>query len=554
MTFIRFSANTMLVLASALAVAQVPDTAPPMAPPLAQPATPPMAPAPGSAPAAVPGAPPPSRPATAAAAQAAVTQLLERSVVKIFNQRKTPELSRPWSKASTTETSGSGVVISGNRIITNAHVVAYASEVQVQAHGSADKITARVTAIAHDVDLAVLTLDDPAFFNSRPPIQFANALPELRQEALAYGYPMGGNALSITRGIVSRIEFVPGTQSGLYDTRSLRIQVDVPLNPGNSGGPVLAGGRLIGLATAIIQGANNIGYVIPTEEIELFLKDVADGKYDGKPELPDAVAPLQHPALRRYLKLPKDVSGAVVVRADARTGARPPLKEWDVITHIGEHAVGNDGMVQLGNLRVAFQYRVQQLARNGKLPLTVIRNGKPLTLEVPVIERKRMLINSLNGLYPDYFIYGPIVFTRASLESAYTTVLSQGSALPMMSSRHPLLVDLGSELGADKNDPRQELVMVAAPFFTHRSVIGYDSPAGSVVESINNVPVRSLAHLVELLRDSRADLLTIRFADRGSETVVLRRKDMAEATDTVLNENSIRSQGSPELLRIWNKR
>src|SRR5207247_1213744 len=102
---------------------------------------------------------------------------------------------------------GSGVVIEGKRILSNAHVVLYASQVQVQANEAGDKFSATVEAIAPGLDLAVLRLDDESFFDSHPPLHRAKSLPQLRDVVLAYGYPRGGASLSITKGIVSRIEF-----------------------------------------------------------------------------------------------------------------------------------------------------------------------------------------------------------------------------------------------------------------------------------------------------------------------------------------------------------
>ena len=94
-----------------------------------------------------------------------------------------------------------------------------------------------------------------------------------------------------------------------------------------------------------------------------------------------------------------------------------PLKEWDVITQHRRHAGRQPGHGQTGrNLRVRFQYRVQQLAKNGKVPLTIVRGGKPMQVQLPVAGARQLLIPDLNGDYPPYFIYGPIVFSRASPE------------------------------------------------------------------------------------------------------------------------------------------
>ena len=131
------------------------------------------------------------------------------AVVKVFSTMRYPDVVRPWSKQQPSEVSGSGVVIDGKRILTNAHVVLYASQVQVQANQAGDKISATVEAIAPGIDLAVLKLEDESFFDSHAPIKRAQEVPEIKDAVLAYGFPTGGTSLSITKGIVSRIEFTP---------------------------------------------------------------------------------------------------------------------------------------------------------------------------------------------------------------------------------------------------------------------------------------------------------------------------------------------------------
>src|SRR5260221_1979420 len=203
----------------------------------------------------------------------------ENSVVKVFCSVRYPELFQPWTKRSANEVTGSGVVIEGKRILSNAHVVLYASQVQVQANQSGDKISATVESISQGIDLAVLKLDDESFFDNRAPLARATTLPAVKDSVMVYGFPTGGTTLSITKGIVSRIDFTVYN----FPTSGLRIQIDAAINPGNSGGPAVDGDKMIGLAFSRLGGGDNIGYIIPCEEIELFLKDVADGSYDGKP-------------------------------------------------------------------------------------------------------------------------------------------------------------------------------------------------------------------------------------------------------------------------------
>jgi S1-C subfamily serine protease len=505
------------------------------------------APAP-SLPAAMPSAPA-AAPAPAAPASATTSVTLvpgvENSVVKIFSTMRYPDPFRPWAKQAPREASGSGVILPGHRILTNAHVVLYASQIEVQGYQSGDRLPAEVVAVAPGIDLAVLKLDDESFFDTRPPLAFADALPAIKDPVMVYGYPTGGTGLSITKGIVSRIEFVEYN----FPTTGLRIQIDAAINPGNSGGPALAGDKMIGLAFSRLGGAENIGYIIPCEEIELFLKAIANGPYVGKPAMFDELQTLENPALRKFLQLDKSVSGTVV-HAPASSDPAYPLKQWDVITKIGDTPVDDEGMVKVSDgLRVNFLYLVQKITHDGKVPLTVIRNGKEVSLELPVQADNPLLIPDLQGAYPSYFIYGPLVFSTATADFVSRLAASNEQWSDMLSM-------LGSPLIARRGDKPafdgEQLVVVASPFFPDNLVIGYGDPMTRVVKTVNGIPIKNLKQLVETLRDLQDDFVTFEFYGRDSETLVFPRKAMLASTDDILNDNGIRSQGSADVLPVWN--
>jgi S1-C subfamily serine protease len=480
-----------------------------------------------------------------AAAAPSATQI-ERSVVKIFTTSRSPDVYRPWSKSDARTSTGSGVVIEGKRILTNAHVVNYASTVEVRAREGGDKYMAKVVAIARGIDLALLELEDESFFNGRTPPERSSVLPSIKDEVLAYGYPFGGDSLSITKGIVSRIEFVAYNAPA----SGLRIQVDAAINPGNSGGPVFAGSRMIGLAYGIISGANNIGYIIPNEEIALFLADIADGRYDGKPALLDDMQTLENPALRSFLKADKSVRGLVVDKPHSRE-ASYPLKEWDIVTHIGGVEVDNQGTVPLTpEVRVGMLYLVQKAARNGSVPLTVFRKGQSLRIDVPVAVRKPRLVNGLDGNYPSYFIYGPIVFSRATLE--FRNFFSNNPALTnnLALAAHPLV----TQMARAPSPEREDLVVVSSAFFPNGLVKGYDNRFGSVLHSVNDQRIRSMQHLVEMLRDTKDDLVVLKFDQNNAESIVVPHRAMLSATEDILKDNGIRFQASEDLLGVWNGR
>src|SRR5580658_2259978 len=114
---------------------------------------------------------------------------IENSVVKIFATVRYPDPQKPWSKQAPSEITGSGVVLEGNRILTNSHVVLFASQIQIQANQAGDKIGASIVALAPGIDLALLKLDDDSFFKTHRPIPRAKELPQIKDAVLSYGYP-----------------------------------------------------------------------------------------------------------------------------------------------------------------------------------------------------------------------------------------------------------------------------------------------------------------------------------------------------------------------------
>ncbi|CAJ1407280.1 unnamed protein product [Effrenium voratum] len=157
-------------------------------------------------------------------------------------------------------------------LVTNAHVVHRAVSVLVRpTTGPPVKYNARVVAVGLPCDLAVLEVEE-SFWKGKESLKLSRDIPKLDDNVTCIGFPLGGENISVTRGVVSRIDV---NLDGL-----LRIQIDAAINPGNSGGPVLgAHGLVVGMAsshlknatgtktpkTPPVQRASNIGYVIPSQ-------------------------------------------------------------------------------------------------------------------------------------------------------------------------------------------------------------------------------------------------------------------------------------------------
>lgn len=462
------------------------------------------------------------------------------SVVRIHSSRQSPDFLRPWTKGTARQSTGSGVIIGENRILTNAHVVQYASRLLVQAEQSTKRVPAKVVAFAPGIDLALLELQDESFFAGRPALPLADGIPSLKDTVNTYGFPIGGDQLSITEGIISRIDF-----SQYFDlTTGLRIQIDAALNPGNSGGPAIADDKIVGLVFSGIPSAENIGYLIPAEEIRLFLDDVKDGAYDGKYKIFEALQSVRNAALRERLKMPEQMGG-VLVREPLRNDDNYPLKQWDVITHIGDVALDRQGNVSVNDaLRLSFRYMIPRLQKNGSVPLTIFRDASALTIDFPLSVDPHWLIPPLNGQYPRHFIVGPMVFSAAT-QDLIRALGPRGQS--MLAGRRNPLISRRFDIAAFDDE---ELVVMGARMFPHPIHEGYDQQTFGVVSHINDDEVRNLAHLVKLIRDAEGDFITIKVAGKY-ESMVYPREELLEITEEILENEGIRYQYSKDLEAIW---
>ena len=201
------------------------------------------------------------------------------AVVRIENSSLNPDYKTPWNSGRDSGGNGTGWLVAENKFLTNAHVVSNSRIIYIKKVGDAKPYRARIVHIAHDCDLAMLELEDPSAFEGVKPFDVGK-LPQLDTKVKVIGYPIGGERISITSGVVSRIDFLSYSHTNV--DLHLTVQIDAAINPGNSGGPVIQGGKVVGVAFQGYSGniAQNTGYMIPPPVIKRFLKDVEDGNYD----------------------------------------------------------------------------------------------------------------------------------------------------------------------------------------------------------------------------------------------------------------------------------
>ncbi len=405
---------------------------------------------------------------------------------------------------------GSGFVVStskGRRVMTNAHVVSWGRQVLVRRFQDARPFQAEVEFIGHDCDLALLRLADEAFFEGIDPLGFGE-LPEVRSTVVTMGYPAGGEQISYTRGVVSRVEVQTYVHVG--NRGMLAVQTDAAINPGNSGGPVIQEDKVVGVAFQGVPGLENAGFFIPPEVIHHFLKDTEDGTYDGFPLAGIRLVPLQNPAYRRFLGL--EEGGGQGARVDGLAevpATREVIFPDDVLLEVGGYPVASDGTILYAGNRVAAGVAFQQAQHGEKVAVKLLRERREITIDLPVtvFTADRAAGNQYDRP-PRYFVHGGLVFTPLSQDYLRTFGRDLGD---------PAGADLVFELfylRQEKPEAVRPEPVVLANLLTHAVNANFNVRSRALVDRINGIRIERLEDVVRAIESAKSDQHVIEFVGK----------------------------------------
>lgn len=455
----------------------------------------------------------------------------ERSVIQITVFTQSPMWDVPWRFDSVRRATGTGFVISGKRIMTNAHVVNWARQILVKKMGDPRPYLAEVEFVGADCDLALLTVEDESFFDDLEALEFGE-LPGVRSTVVTYGYPAGGEQISYTRGVVSRIEMQPYVNIG--NRTLLAVQTDAAINPGNSGGPVIQDGKVVGVAFQGQPGLENAGFFIPPNVIHHFLEDVKDGTYHGFPQAGVRLSSTFNPALREYLEMPDGERGVLIDSIVSDTTGEH-LKLQDVVLQVGEYPVASDGtIVYRGNI-VNMAMAIGEYQHGEKVPTTVWRDGRETTLEVPVYVQDDDRAAGNQYSPPKYYIYAGLVFTPLSRD--YLSTLGRSW---MDSVSQDIIYELFYKREAEPDKKRPEPVMLA-DVLTHPVNANFEIKGRVMVDSINGIRIERMEDVVRAFEsEPERETHLIEFSPLG-HLEGLDRAEADAANDEILTQFGIPS-------------
>ena len=413
---------------------------------------------------------------------------IQKSLVRITATAVEPDYRAPWNAGSIARGIGAGFVIDGNRIITNAHVVSNSRFLTVERDGDPNKYPAHVLFVAHDCDLAIITVSSPDFYKNMVPLQLGG-IPALESTVSAYGFPIGGERMSITTGIVSRIDFNLYAHSSIDS--HLAIQISAQINPGNSGGPVMQDGKVVGVAFQGYSGdvAQGVAYMIPTPVIKRFLQDVSDGHYDKYVDLGLTYLKLLNPAQRKFLGLKNDDRGVLVETVVQAGPCAKDVKSGDVLLAIDNHPIASDATVELEGERVEMPEVVERKFKGDKVKLDMIRDKQPVSATITLETIPPYMIQGHSyDVKPRYIVYGGLLFQPLDLEimEAY-----QPSDLRL---RHFFDYFVLDQIYVDHPEVIVLTNILPDPINTYLS--GY---RGAIVDEVNGKKIRTLRDLADVL-------------------------------------------------------
>lgn len=465
---------------------------------------------------------------------------IKKAVVKIYTVNNRYNYHEPWQMQGQSTFQGSGVVIQGERILTNAHVVSDQTFIQVRRAGKAKKFTANIEIIAHESDLAILRVKDKSFFKGIKPLE-VGALPEVRDKVSVYGFPEGGDKLSITEGVVSRVEHSNYTHSGAY---LLACQIDAPINSGNSGGPVIKDDRIVGVAFQGLSGDryDSIGYMVPTPVINHFLKDIKDGKHDGTPDLGISMQKMENPDIRLSYFMDKEQAGILVNKIYPGSPAEGILKSEDIILSIEGGNVASDGTIEFRkDERTFFAYVMQRKQINDTVGLEILRNRKKMKVEIRLTKQmdfERLVPQRKYDVAPTYYILGGLVFEPLTLNY----LMEFGGSGEWYSSAPTELTNFF--VNGEPTEERREVVVLIKVLADEINT-GYYNTTNVVISNVNGKRITVMKDLVKAFEEHDGKYHVIE--DVRGYKITLSKANTDKNSRRILERYKIKSDRSEDL-------
>lgn len=487
---------------------------------------------------------------------------LEKSVVKIICRSYNIIWTDPWNISEDAMSHvGTGFCISidikshdyalkskKNKhkfILTCAHVVTHPKSIYILKSDKLYTYQARLEYRLHELDMAILSLDCDKetlnnFWDTVNPIPISYSI---RKSSTVYalGYPQGGQNIGVSKGVASRFEIWQYPDSKV---NGIALQIDTPINSGNSGGPAIVDNKVIGIVFSSLtgRGVEGIHYVVPSIMIQFFIDSIKHGSFgepDGDRQFKGLVNTYMSyqssddPKIRQYFKIPKDITGPLITRSGF---ARNYINDYDIITHINDIPIDNNGYVFMKYLHglqpdndcdyIPFNFVIGLTLPGQNIKFTVYRNAETHIINVPATLR---------------YVPIPIYPTKSSRNYL---IVANMAFVPLSGMLMDALHTSGYR--TDRLEPINgisEMVVFVKLLIMDNFTPSYFRILPSMVRSINEIIIQSLSHMNKVIKkicksSKESALVVIEFYYEPS-LIVITVGDILVNTKLVLSENGI---------------
>ena len=337
------------------------------------------------------------------------------SVLRVNVTSQPWDFLRPWGKKQPQTKRAIGAVIEGGKVLVTGDLVANSAYLEFEVPEGGKKVPATVEFVDYEANLALLKTNDAEFLKGIPQLGIAES--ELGSQLTVWQLESNGRLLK-TDGPMTTAEAGPYPVDGMF--LMYRMTVQMQGRDSSFTLPVVRDGKLTGVLMAYDNASNNAN-IVPAPVIQHFLKDAADGKYDGFPRAGYGMSPMRDPALRQYVKMPADVTGGVFINTVQKDGPaeKAGVKKGDVLIGVDEVAVDQDGNFahpKYGKIPTGHIFSTMHFVGDA-VKLHILRDGERKTLDATLTRKdpaSYVIDPYIIDKAPRFYVLGGLVLQEVS--------------------------------------------------------------------------------------------------------------------------------------------
>jgi len=446
---------------------------------------------------------------------------------------------RPWAKTNPEVRDGTAVVISKQLLLTEANMIQNATFIQVEKHGRADWIPARLVHEDPAINLALLTVDQPGFFDDLTPAEIAA---HVATEGIVHSVRWKERQLEISNSRPGRVEVIESPFGSVYHA-ILRMSTD--FSGGGWADPVFADDKLVGIS---VTQDGQTATVIPAEILKAYVeRSTQSGArgYRGFASLGGLRWQTNTDrALAAYLGLEGPPRGVFIRQVPWGSTGCSSLRPRDILLELDGHeldASGNYNHPRYGQLR--FDHIVVEGHEPGDIvPARVFRDGKFIDIEIELRgspSSARLIPWRRAESAPPYLVAGGLVFRE--LDGRYLNLWGTD-----WRNSAPNELRYFFDLFGNAQSPERRRVIIVSQVLPAAYNIGYHGIDNLPVQSINGFAIDSIADAAQAFEQPDGELQRIVFHPNMTiREVILDRATFDAATQAITDAYEI-----PERLRL----